>query len=347
MRVVVSAAVAATCFLTACGGDLVGNLSLPPAASPDAYWALDMNYKAINLSLDPSSNTVQLGVTPRTVTGEAITGVTTTPTYISVDSAALQVTADGLLTAKKVVSDRAFVIARLTIGDVTHIDTAFVRVFASPPSSPAVSFSVQPPPGDSAKWSASLFYKDITPVITAQNGTRISGLLIHYHSSNPLVASYDATNNGLGALQPGTAMITASTYAFTTGWSDSVLYTIGFPTIQLVGVGERQGTDGTEPITYFGPDTVVIGIGGSVMWQNLGKQNTKTVGIVFDDPSAAGALPFPLNFLYGADSGNIAPIVPNKAFVGGGRQFRTAGTYTYHDDHNQATGYIIVRSESQ
>jgi hypothetical protein len=58
-------------------------------------------------------------------------------------------------------------------------------------------------------------------------------------------------------------------------------------------------------------------------------------------------LPFPLNFLYGADSGNIAPIVPNKAFVGGGRQFRTAGTYTYHDDHNQATGYIIVRAESQ
>jgi hypothetical protein len=143
-------------------------------------------------------------------------------------------------------------------------------------------------------------------------------------------------------------MIHVSVYAYGAIVHDSLLFTIGQPLFGDVSIGRRTPTGQREPVAYFDPGTVLIAVGGNVLWGNFNFFNNP-VDIVFDDPSAAkmSTFPFPV---YAPDSGNVAPFTVETdsagnqigGYAGAARRFTTPGRYHYHSEISGSSGLIIV-----
>lgn len=331
-------------MIMACGGsDLTGNLTLPPEALPDAYWSLDLNRKGINLSTVAPYDTVRLSVTPKTTFGETITNVSAAPVYSVKDTLSLRISSDGLLTALRPVNDKVEVIAQLTIDGITRADTSWVRIISSAPVGIPRKLSIQPLPGDSAKWSLTPLPKEIIPVVEDESGNSISNVLVHFHSSDEHVLWFEP--EGMFAFKQGTALVTATTYAFGVDLIDTVSYRITLPSVQFIGISETLPDASGSGKVFFSPDTVTVGVGAVIIFQTSDKV-TSDVAINFDDPSAAaGPTGFPWLFYFDGSAGNIPAIKPNQYF-GAGRQFNVAGAYRYQDETGNAKGVIVVQQET-
>src|SRR6478735_4527640 len=88
--------VALGALLFGCSGDLAA-----PKPAPDPsqlYWALALNYHAMNLSTAAPYDTAQLVATPRTLSGATLSNAGAV-VYTSSDHSTLQVSPDGLVRA--------------------------------------------------------------------------------------------------------------------------------------------------------------------------------------------------------------------------------------------------------
>ena len=341
--------VASAFAMTGCGSASMADSDVPDMGSAHAYWALTLQDHAINLSVAAPTNTIQLIAVPRDVTGTPIVTNMSAPTFRVLDADRLTVDSTGLLTAYGVGSGLK-VIAKWQIQGVTHTDTAYVRVTSTAPAAPLATFTIDPLPGDSAKWSFSiqreLLYgqKRIVPRATDLDGGAIpvetvdgdglpiEGLAVAYTSSNAIAAGIDVHTGAFGAgAEPDTTTFTASTYAYGVRKADTLAYTIGYPTSGTFDLSATR----SNGVRVFTPSVLEVGIGAVVTWTT---SYDEPMGIFFDDPSVAVA-PF---FFPDGDAGNIPAIDPNGYFF---RQFNIPGTYPFHDAEGHVTGTIVVKAD--
>ncbi|MBX6331937.1 MAG: hypothetical protein IRY91_08820 [Gemmatimonadaceae bacterium] len=321
----------------------------PPAPTHDGalFWSLTLDHRRINLSTVAPYDTITLTATPRDAAGNPIAGLPA-PTFRSTDLGHVQVTPDGVVRA--IAAGSAIqVVASLTADGLTHADTATIKVttLAAPPR--LASLSIQPPPGDSAKWAmggSPIFglTKNLTVVARDTNGTPISGLITDFRSSDPTIG----TVTPLGAVtgvRPGRFTIYATTTAYGVTKSDSLPFTIGWPVFYQFFVCNPVTQPTCEPL----PTNITIARGGIVLWidATLGADgNLAPLDLVFDDPTHVDLDPF----LCFCGSGNVTTFGTDSVTftdVFRSRLFNTPGTFPYHSTLQPAIhSQVIVVDES-
>jgi hypothetical protein len=332
--------------VTGCAPDAV---SPPPVTDPTkVLWALALNHRGITLSTVAPYDTIQLTATPLTVNGQPLTGLPA-PIFTSLDLQHVQVSAKGLVHAIGVTTG-AEVIASVSSGNDTQTDTAVINV-TDTTTPPVLSvFTIHPASGDSTKVAV-----DATPTITARAydsaGDSISGLSVYYATSDSLVAAIGRSSGFFNPYRPGshvTVYATATAYGITK--SDSVRYTIGYPTLLATVITPEKDSTG-RAIVVFVPDKFVGGPGAMIEFTNLSAPLT---GVTFDNPADADSLTS-TNPFYAAcgmapiacGTGNIAPFGPtpsDSSFAAEDRfrEFLVPGTYKFHSTIGGATGVLTV-----
>jgi plastocyanin len=325
--------------LAGCGTDAVAPT---PIADPSAlYWALTLDRRAITISTVAPYDTIRLAATPYNALGDAIADAPAI-TYRSTDPERIQVDSAGLVHALET-GFGIQVIASLTLGPLTHADTATINV--TNVSSPPVldTFSIHPVPPDSAVWFANAlsftdFYgpKPVPYVALDTNGAPVPNLVVEYRSSDTTIATVDQFGLLLG-VRPGIVKVTATTTAYGITKADTVPYAITMPTGQVVFI-QKTTTPGAPPI-MFTPSQVTIAVGGRIIWFNTTGSNAD---VTFDDPTNVAE-----DFMCGCGSGNI-PAFGDTTGVGFSfpqyRIFTAAGRYPYHDTITGASGEIVVEA---
>lgn len=321
-----------------CGGDVV--TTQPLTDGSHLFWSLTLDKHAINLSTTAPYDTTRVTATPRTSSGAVLTDAPA-PRYISGDPERLRVDSDGVLHALGA-GTAIPVIARTSVGNLTHVDTALVDITADSAPPALGSFTLHPIAPDSAVWEANelenfTFYGPRTLAAHDSTGTPISGLEIYYASSDTTIATIDRRTGTLSGKRPGEVTITASTTAYGVTRADTLPFTITMPAFMFVMTAPPP-----PPMTgtmAFGPATVTIAAGGTVLFMN---GNRVPIEITFDDTTnvaedhafcwcGAGDIPS-----FGGDTVNWFNDMR-------GRSFPVAGTYTFHTSAGGgATGTVIV-----
>ncbi len=309
----------------ACGGD---TFTPQPLIDQSAlYWRLDLDHRAILLSTAAPHDTLRLTATPRNYRGDALSGAPM-PTFASQNLTNVIVTPEGVLRAIAPTTPGTVVavVARLTIDDLTHVDTAFISVVSTDPPPTLASFSIHPIPPDSAKVGAipAVLFSSATstrlsdtlsiratdaagmPILTIPG--HISGILpVALRSSDTAVVQFDEkifTTNKMAELrgyQVGTATISASTTAFGVRMVDTLDYRVGWAlmaTILMVAPSDyNTSAPHVLPINnVFTYPLLRIGVGGVVTWSNVGiggDTNSTPNHILFDDDDLPNVLSVP------------------------------------------------------
>jgi hypothetical protein len=280
--------------LLACSGDTTTPVSGP---AKQVYWALQMNYHAINLSVTAPDNTVQLSATALTATGAPLTGIDSVVRYSDPDTS-VTISPTGLVTAHSVTSSTQ-VIASLTLQGVTLTDTANVQITPTPFPAPLATFSIQPKPDgiDSAKYAIDGYlitgnYQVRLPVYaTIATGAAATdtvcnvtdcALLVAFRTSNPSIATIDQFGN-ITPLLPGYVTLYASTWAYGITKQDSLVFLVGnpvkIPAFTTVYVETVVQKGNGQPVAAFVPPTLIVGGGASVSFSI--DSVTDTVDVVF------------------------------------------------------------------
>lgn len=274
-----------------CGGDTTGPATAP-LSSVQAYWALRLNYQALNMATVVPADTVRLIPTPVNADGTPLTDLGQA-TFTASDSS-VTVDATGLVTAHyPTQGSPTAVTATLTAQGVTLRATALIQVTDAIPQHALATFSLQPAPGDSAKRAedfgsqggAGQFPWLVTATDVADSTVCDSThcpLLVFYSSSNPLVATIDSLTGQVTALHPGHVTFRASTWAYGVVRRDSVAFTVGYRLNDTVEM-TLAVILGVLTLGFAAPKHLVLGVGAVVTFCN---GSTKPVDVVFDHPAA-------------------------------------------------------------
>lgn len=312
-----------------------------PSDGSKLFWSLTLDQHAVNLSTVSPYDTATITATPRTADGSLYPDAPPVQ-YVSTDLEHVQVTANGQLLAIAPANGIP-VIATMSSGNLTHVDTAYVTVVSG--SAPPVlqSFSIHPVPPDSSIWGANRL-ENLTFVGTRfvvahdAQGNPLSGYTIYFHSSDTTIATIDRNTGELSGKRPGQITITASTLAFNVAKADSIPFTITMPAFEAVSIAPPGGTIG--PNIIADPSPATIAAGGTILFIDW---NRYQVHITFDDSTNVGVD----QLVCFCGSGNIPAFGNDTLDISNdwrGRSFLVAGTYTYRVDGgpNSPTGTIVV-----
>jgi hypothetical protein len=342
-----SLAVLLTIMSSGCASDAA--VAPPPLIDdPQMYWALTLDHRAVTLSTAAPYDTIRLTATPRTADGTPLMGVPA-PTFKSLDLDRVVVSADGLVRAIKS-GTKVPVLATLTVGDISHVDTAYLNIttIAAPPV--LATLSIHPAPGDSAKIAMNRNKFFAAKAMTADS-TLIFGLAIDYRSLDQTVATIDRSFGLMRTVRPGHVTLIASATAYGVTRADTVLFTVGYPVSLFVSVEQRTTTDG-RTVNVFVPDRLEIGPGGSIVFANATGVATD---ITFDDPTNVMQADEYCGPFYAATapwlcaSGNIESFTSDPS--GGleawrARSFPVPGTFNFRSTIFGTTGTVVVVDES-
>ncbi len=300
---VITAAIAASIVMNAgCNLSDTGLTTYYPA---DQYFAvLALEHHAINLSTEAPYDTLTLH-TIRTMTdGSVVPGEVT----YSVDKPNISVT-NGVLKAESAVA-KAVVRVTMTYGTITRTDSAIVSVIGTAPEH-VFDVGLRLSSGDSAKTAVEV-PKTVPLVRTATSGATLSHLLVSILSSDTMTAAIRLSGNlaSITPRRPGRVVLSTSTFAYGVAWTDSLVFTVGWPIVFGVPVVERFTTGSAAASLDFLHRNITIGVGGCVVWSNMSL--TTDTDVQFDDPSHSGAsggsvCPGNVQVLYADVSGNIPP----------------------------------------
>jgi hypothetical protein len=319
--------VAGVCtLLFACRADSVATA---PPASANLYFALQLDQHAINMSLSPPSNTIQLSATALNQDGQPLADTGTV--RFSASDSTVTVSPAGLVTAQYTnQSGVTLVIASLQKNNVTLADTAFIHVTASPPAAALATFSIQPLPGDSAIVGYPGSYT-VTVHATDANGQAMlfdpQDNFVYFSSSNPALVAVDRSAGQTSSGDTAHVTLVATTWAYGIAKRDSVHFLEGWPISAFVLLDSVVDLG-----AHFLPPSVVLGVGGVVQFvRGIAKRGDQfgSVGndVVFDNPAAVdSASNFCGNF---TGRGNISPIDTVNACKWPARSFPVAGTYNF------------------
>ncbi|HWZ57800.1 MAG TPA: hypothetical protein VNW46_02400 [Gemmatimonadaceae bacterium] len=257
--------------------------------------------------------------------------------------------ASGLVTGL-IATAQTSVLATVSIGGVTHADTVLLQVTAAAPPPVLTTFHLLPPGDSVARLSLDRF--GVTLVLQALDatGAPIPNPLVHFTSSDPTIAAIDPIAGIIQPVTPGNVTFYATTTMYGVSKSDSLPFTIGEPTAVLVDVRAYTPTASRAPVSYFEPGTIVIGVGGAVVWTNISGQNAD---VAFDDSTdvqAAAVLFYGFFPIPATGAGNIPPFPSGVGIASRpstrARSFPKPGTYSYHSRLYNTTGTIIVKPTS-
>lgn len=322
--------------LTGCSGDTVG--AAPLGTSGRAYFSLQLNEHAINMSLDPSSNTIQLAATP--LNGEnASIPVTGQINFRALDST-VTVSPTGLVTANYVSSGTS-VVATLSQGGVRHADTAFIRVTATPPAAAIQTFSIQPVAGDSAVGAWNTQYTPTVSATDAMGDAMIfdaqqtgAGNVVWLSTSNQVIASISRPlQSSFQLVDTGHVTLYATSWVYGISVRDSLKFLVGWPLqTGFFAANDLTTYNNGSWTSKAGP--FFLGVGGVL---DVGDYNSSSdpglgdpIDIIFDDSTKVdSAMDVFGNF---SGRGNIHfPPQPGGGFAINARSFPIAGTYHFHN----------------
>jgi hypothetical protein len=318
--------------------------------SDQAYWTLQLNYRAVNMSTVVPFDTVRLTASATNVAGAPLAAHGRV-TYRTLDSA-VSVDSTGLVTARSVTDSGAWarVIASLQdpVANLTHVDTAFIRVTDTVPHIPLDTFSLRPTPNDSAKRSVDddngfgAPRNFAWPVHAADRvghilcDTTTCPLLVDYRSANPLIANIDRATGQVTAVEIGHTFLTASTWAYGVVMRDSILFIIGHKISYNISIG-LSDQSGDTTATFGAPPKVTLGVGAVVTFLCAPFSTpacAQPVDVAFDhqtgiDTASAhlGSFALPIS-----GSGNIPTFGgdPNIIQDLRARRFKAPGTYRFY-----------------
>lgn len=352
---------------TACSRD---DGVMPVVTSPDSlFWSLRINYPAIRLSLLESFDTVTVRAVPYNVLGDELpidSSEILNIKWISSDSSLVRVAQNGLISARGVTgTKKIYVTATRQIGNITKEDRALVQVTDddNPPSLPA-SFHTRP--ADSLKRAVGMNFI-MRPKILDGHGDSITGLPIHYKSSNTIAGRitdpWSGTifaGNGLFSFSNsiGTSHITASMWAYGVGLTDTLTIEVGWPVDHplYIPMPDYKTINGIVTLYLVYP-RVDIGPGGVVSFTNstaingakvvrfpgLQLSNGTPVSFIFDDSAnvkSAGP-----GYTPTAD-GNIHNIISDTLLAPRNlrqfRKFNAPGEYKYTIEPLGLRGVVVV-----
>jgi hypothetical protein len=327
-----------------------------------AYWALQFNYRAVNMSTVAPFDTVRLTAVPINVAGAplATRGLVT---YRTLDSA-VSVDSTGLVTAHSATESGSWarIIASLqdSVANLTHADTAFIQVTDTVPHIPLDTFSLRPTPEDSAKRSVDddnwfgAARSFAWPVHAADRvghtlcDTTTCPLLVDYRSANPVVATIDRATGQVTAAGIGRTRLTASTWAYGVVMRDSILFTIGHRISYniTIGLSDQSG----DTVASFGaPPKVTLGVGAIVTFLCAPVTTTacaQPIDVTFDHQTAIDTASAHLGrfTLPTSGSGNIPAFGgdPNITQDARARRFRAPGTYRFYSTLFPSDTFDIV-----
>jgi hypothetical protein len=369
-------------LIAGCGGDTTG----PSSSMGPLYWQLQLNHHAITLGRLAPYDTIQLTATPLDPTGAPIV-TTARPVYTTSDTS-ITIDSTGFVRVHWAnASDRTNiqVVAQLTIGDgrqgLTLADTAIVNVVNPTGAQPTFdSLVFRPVADDSARRAVidAAGKKGVKQVfdrpVVKWGAANIPNAIVHYASSDPLIASFTTTNTTaaptINANAPGVVLLTAEATVYGVRRVDSVWYTVGYPLLLIAsyGVGEQFQFDiPTQPRNRLPLGTLTIGQGGVVLWGNsLLNVADDSMDVEFDDPTDVAGLPTTMTFkglfsiVIPAGSGGNIPAFPATQWTGPdafnlhyitydsvsskARLFPKPGTYHWVGRHQGVEGTVIVVS---
>jgi plastocyanin len=316
------------------------------------YATLTFTEHAINMATDAPYDTLHIHVQAVMQDGSPVPG---TVIYSTKDTTKIRISSTGLLTAIAP-TDKAVILASLTYNGVTRTDSAVVSVVDGPPTF-LETLSLQPAPGDSAKCSvqpcSATLTKNLELIRHDSEGNDIPALAVTVWSSDTLLAKITQSESQavVTPVAPGRVMLHVATNAYGVVKQDSLSFVVGWPLVMFASTYARTQTGTRNTLLYFFPDTITVGVGGCVMWQN--SDSIHTVDVTFDNPSAAAAPTGAFGYcdFYGGahpGEGNITAWheEPGEYFSGfAGRSFPQPGRYPFHSEVNGTSGVVIVCDE--
>jgi hypothetical protein len=317
------------------------------------YATLTFPQHAINLATVASYDTLHIQATALMQDGTPVPGIVT---YTSSNAAAVTVDSTGLLTANQATTG-TIIRASLTYGGITRTDSTIVAVTNTLPPAPLQQISIVVSAGDSAKVTDGTFSGpgrktlQVAPITTS--GDTLPALVFAPWSADTTIATVARSNNTIviTAHKPGRVMLHVSTLAYGVAKQDSLAFVIGWPTYYLAFIYSRFKSGTRTRVLDFNPGTITVGVGANVLW---GNEDTLPVDIVFDNPTAAGALTGTEAIFAGNGTGNIAPFSARDTLglikvIGGlvGRSFAHPGRYPYHSTLYGTSGVINVIAEDE
>lgn len=324
----------------------------------ETYVEVRIDIPAAQITLQPPHNKLKLSVTPFNGKGLPLADeakLEMQPVqWTSTDTSAAVISSDGSITPKKI-SNRVEMIARLKIGDITHYDTAWIRILDV----------VNPDPIDELKIIAPSPIVRTSSFLTIgtqgmdEGGKPMTGIPVKYTSSNKDVALF---RGGLGVLRglvpDDSVLITVESMIYGKEVKDSIVITTGWPLLTLRTVFKVEQRLGSHGKREFHPRLINLkgGPGSSFTWQNtsgFAPRNGRgvsavegvTIDVIFDDPEAAESafpgLPSPLG-----DGGNIIGLLSDTTLAvtlrNGNRVFRKPGVYHYTVEPFGYKGFITI-----
>ena len=307
-------------ILSGLGGSLIGcsgdTVAPPGIQNRQSFWAVQLNWHAVNLALIQPYDTVRLTATPLTVAGTALPGGGAVHFQVVGSDSSLKVDSTGLVTARYT-TPGARVIASLTMRGVTLSDTAHIQVTQTPLSPGLKTFSMQPVGGDSAKRefgpysnanAQSFTYPGQVNVTDSTDHTVCNQggcpLEVYYSSSNPSVVKIDSMGYA-HALYPGHAFLTATTLAYGVAWRDSVEFVTGYSLYAENDI-VTPTLPGGERAVFNQPRALILGVGATMAFHTM--ESGTPVNVVFDNPAAVDSDP-----LAGDTSSEYFDGVPDSA----------------------------------
>jgi hypothetical protein len=290
------------------------------------YWALTLNAPAITLSTAAPHDTFRLVATPRAATGEPL-AVSGAIVYTSNDVTSLRVGSDGFVRAVAP-GNGLHVIATLTVGNLTHADTAMVNVTSDPSPPVLKTFSIHPVSPDSAKRAGGFAFYSLPVYAVDTSGQPIPDVLTRCRSSDQTIAIIPNSPPVCAfilAFHPGHVRITATATWYGVTKADTLDLTVGRPLAATVALL----TVATAP---FVTDTIATG--GIVGWVN---QTGEPASVTFDDTTNVVEDP-----TCQCGAGDIPPFDDRTTRS---RLFPVAGSYRYHSSTPQGSGTVVVMND--
>jgi hypothetical protein len=332
---------------------------------------LALNAHAITMDTLAPYDTLQLTAVIRTINGTPLPN-TVVPTFTSSDSS-IRVSTTGLLTARAPRTG-VQIIATVLYNGVRASDTAVVNVTASANPPRLQHLQLELPPGDDSTLGVPQTLEALysgtdfkTVLVGAQDGTgtRIPGAAVTVRISDQL-QGYFVSNLGSGGTTSAASVILAAhqaartnvpftVYASTTVYGvtmeDSLHILVVEPAVVGYTIKKSVSANGGASTYVLQPQAeFTIPVGGYVWWSNQ-TSSVDSLGIVFDDPSAASP-----DDVYGpatADpgGGNIAPFSGDPSpfttdnpfqFIRT-RRFLQAGRFHWTSPNTGLSGTVVVQ----
>ncbi len=235
---------------------------------------LELNHKAIILSLNESFDSVQLSAVPRNLRGELLPY--TEPVQfrrLNELDTTVSVNADGFVTAR-VATNGTRVEASLTIDGITRTDTTLIMVRSESPVRKLSHIEFFPlPPDSSWRWggypNAIGYERWVRFFDTGMTLVPASQAVVAYSWENNDVVSISSQKpypTAFGVL--GETYIHARVYAYGKVLSDSVLFRRIEPTAKFVVIDRIVPSNGTPSIVFY-PAKLEVNPGTTVIFFNM------------------------------------------------------------------------------